>query len=152
MDSACVQMFRAVSITNDDGIWWHNGDGDVSSTRNLFCYIFLRSDHIFTTQTTKNQNMAGTKLRISQVWNCLNFPGLVWFSGETGYRGTSQESALYPLALHYYWRSPWLQDSGGHHWGFNKRTHITDFREGHGCQPCGCTQLCCVYFVLSTLV
>jgi len=32
IDSACVQMFRAVSGTNGDGIWWHDGDGDVSNT------------------------------------------------------------------------------------------------------------------------
>ena len=32
MDSACVQMFRAVPVTNGDGIWWHDGDGDVSNS------------------------------------------------------------------------------------------------------------------------
>jgi len=40
--------------------------------------------------------------------------------------------------------------------GFNKRfgdsTHITELREGHGCQPCGYTHLCCVCFVLGALV
>jgi hypothetical protein len=40
--------------------------------------------------------------------------------------------------------------------GFNKRfgdgTHITEFREGHGCQPCGYTQVRCVRFVFGALV
>ena len=90
-------------------------------TRNLFCYFFLRSDHILTMQTNKNQNqdMAGTKLRTSKVWKCLNFPCLIQRRNQ--YRRTSRESALYPYALHYYWRFLWLQDSGGHHWGFDKR-------------------------------
>ena len=39
--------------------------------------------------------------------------------------------------------------------GFNKRfgdgTHITEFREGHSHQPCRCTQVCCVCFVLGAL-
>jgi len=40
--------------------------------------------------------------------------------------------------------------------GFDKRfgdgTHITELREGHGRQPCGYTQVCCVCFVLGVLV
>jgi len=40
--------------------------------------------------------------------------------------------------------------------GFDKRlgdsTHISKFREGHGRQPCGYTQVCCVCFVLGDLV
>jgi len=32
VDTACVQMFRAISGTNGDGIWWHDGDGVVSNT------------------------------------------------------------------------------------------------------------------------
>jgi hypothetical protein len=40
--------------------------------------------------------------------------------------------------------------------GFNKcfdyGTHITEFRDGHGRQPCGYTQVCCVCFVLGALV
>jgi len=35
--------------------------------RNLFCYLFLRSDHILVMQTTKNQNMAGTKVQTSKA-------------------------------------------------------------------------------------
>jgi len=35
-------------------------------------------------QTTKNQNMAGTKVQTSKVWKCLIFPDLARFSGETG--------------------------------------------------------------------
>ena len=81
MNLASVQMFRAVLVTNDDRISWHVRGGDVSNTenlgtRNLFCYFFSRSDHILTTQTTKNQNMAGTNLRTSKVWKCQIF--LIW--------------------------------------------------------------------------
>ena len=40
--------------------------------------------------------------------------------------------------------------------GFDKRfgdgTHITEFREGHGRQPCGYTQVRCVRFVFGGLV
>ena len=40
--------------------------------------------------------------------------------------------------------------------GFDKRfgdgTHITEFREGHGRQPCGYTQVRCVRFVFGALV
>jgi len=40
--------------------------------------------------------------------------------------------------------------------GFDKRfgdgTHITEVREGHGCQPCGYTQVRCVCFVLGALI
>jgi len=32
IEAACVQIFRTVSGTNGDGIWWHDGDGDVSIT------------------------------------------------------------------------------------------------------------------------
>ena len=35
---------------------------------------------------------------------------------------------------------------------FGDGTHITEFREGHGRQPCGYTQACCVCFVLGALV
>jgi hypothetical protein len=44
-------------------------------------------------QTTKNQNMAGTKVQTSKVWKRLIFPELARFSGETGSR-----EDLYPLA------------------------------------------------------
>ena len=37
------------------------------------------------------------------------------FHGHSYHRITSRESALHPHALHYYRRSPWRQDSGGHH-------------------------------------
>jgi len=37
-------------------------------TRNLFCYFFLRSD----TQTTNNQNIAGTKFQTLKVWRIEN--------------------------------------------------------------------------------
>jgi len=89
IDTACFQMFRAISGTNADGCRWHDGGADVSmlnniGTRNLFCYFFLRSDHILTVQTTKNQNMAGTKVQTSKVWKCPIFPDLARFSGETG--------------------------------------------------------------------
>jgi len=40
--------------------------------------------------------------------------------------------------------------------GFDKRfgdgTHITELREGHSRQPCGYTQVHCVYFVLGAPV
>jgi len=39
---------------------------------------------ILTMQTTKNQNMAGTKVQTSKVWKCPIFPDLARFSGETG--------------------------------------------------------------------
>jgi len=32
IDTACVQMFRAVPGTNADGCWWHDGGADVSNT------------------------------------------------------------------------------------------------------------------------
>jgi len=35
---------------------------------------------------------------------------------------------------------------------FGDSTHITKFREGHSCQPCGYTQVCYVRFVLGALV
>jgi len=39
--------------------------------------------------------------------------------------------------------------------GFDNRfgdgTHITEFREGPGRQPCGYTQVCCVCFVFGVL-
>jgi len=37
-------------------------------------------------QTTKNQNMAGTKVQTSKVRKCPIFPDLARFSGETGYK------------------------------------------------------------------
>ena len=37
-------------------------------------------------QTTKNQNMAGTKVQTSKVWKCPIFPDLARFSGETGFQ------------------------------------------------------------------
>jgi len=40
-------------------------------------------------QTTKNQNMAGTKVQTSKVWKCPIFPDLARFSGETGSRSLS---------------------------------------------------------------
>jgi len=65
-------------------------------TRNLFCYFFLRSDHILTMQTIKNQNMAGTKVQTSKVWKCLIFPDLARFSGETGSQELRSRCALQP--------------------------------------------------------
>ena len=38
-------------------------------------------------QTTKNQNMAGTKVQTSKVWNCPVLPDLARFSSETCSRG-----------------------------------------------------------------
>ena len=35
---------------------------------------------------------------------------------------------------------------------FGDATHITELREGHGCQPCGYTQVRCVCFVLGSLI
>ena len=32
MDSACVKIFQAVSVTNGSYIWWQDGDGDVSNS------------------------------------------------------------------------------------------------------------------------
>jgi len=45
----------------------------------------LGSDHILTTQTTRNQNMAGTKVRTFKLSKCTLLPDLASVSGETGY-------------------------------------------------------------------
>jgi len=91
--TACFQIFRAawVSCTNATGCRRSPGSARaaVSNTRqswfrNLFYHFILRSDHILTMQTTKNQNMAGTKIQTSKVWKLTIFPDLDWFSGETG--------------------------------------------------------------------
>jgi len=42
-------------------------------------------------QTTKNQNMAGTKVQTSKVWKCPIFPDLARFSGENGYYSEQAE-------------------------------------------------------------
>ena len=45
-------------------------------------------------QTTKNQNMAGTKVQTSKVWKFPIFPDLARFSGETGFRGKMENLEL----------------------------------------------------------
>ena len=69
------------------------------ATRNLFCYFFLRSNHILTMQTTKNQNMAGTKVQTSKVWKCPIFPDLARFSGETGSKALPFFSGFFLLFI-----------------------------------------------------
>jgi len=62
---------------------------------------------------------------------------------------------LYLHTLHYYRGSRGvmnLEDIKGFDKRFGDGTHITEFRHGHGRQPCGYTQVCCVSFVLGALV
>ena len=64
--------------------------------------------------------MAGTKLRISKVW----FESVrIWSDSAAKPVIEELRGSLCSTRMHYttYWRSPWRQDSGGHHWGFNKR-------------------------------
>jgi len=62
--------FGAVWGTNAAGCRRADGGAVITSnlgTRNLSCYFFLRSDHILTIQTTKTQNMVGTKIQTPKV-------------------------------------------------------------------------------------
>ena len=130
----------------------------VTAPRTPMCHpsstTSLTSSLAISSVRTKSYKGSWRRNWISRVKSTSPLP----WSFLSSTRRTSRESALYPHVLHYYWRSPWRQDSGGHHGrfdkGFGDGIHITNFSKGHSHQPwpCGCTQVCCVRFVLGTLV
>jgi len=75
IDAACIQIFRAVSGTNDAGCWWHDGDNAVSNTEQscyqgffllLFFTIRPHLDHVNNQKPKygwyKGSNLEGLKM------------------------------------------------------------------------------------------